>query len=452
LEIARVHIFSFSFAVIMALRNLLIASGLNVVAGDTPTDEAWETFKMEFSKTYNGDETERKEIFSANYAHIQEHNTRDAPYKLAVNLFSDLTEAEWKASYTGASPPAIEAPYLGALEEAEELADAVDWVARGAVTSVKDQGQCGSCWAFSTTGVLEGANQIATGQLVSLSEQQLVDCDGSNSGCDGGWPHSALDYFSSNGACTESSYTYHAVAGTCAKNSCNLGLAVGAVTGYKNVPQTDSGLASAVMNHPVSITIDASGDFQSYSSGVLTGTCAGSIDHAVLVVGYGTMNGLAYWRIKNSWGTGWGDAGYVNLQRDPSIQHGAKCILLSTPVFPVMSTSPADCSAPMNCYHPDWSDPCSCAGNQQLCEVSSAGAQWLGYRGQCDGPTPVPTPTPPSQLHCCYDGCGNIGPDSCEQPDTFCGSSESNCLQCANAQWCPGLDAEASKHATIEVV
>jgi len=330
-----------------SLSTVILASGLTAVAANAPTDAAWKSFKVSFGRAYNSDREEvlRKQIFSSHFAHMQVHNNKDEQYKLGVNQFSDLTEAEWKASYTGAVPPPSKEglPYLGRLEEGEVLADSIDWTSLGAVTPVKDQAQCGSCWSFSTTGAMEGANQVATGRLVSLAEQQLVDCDTAdgNDGCGGGWPYLALTYASNNGACIESSYPYTATGGSCKQSSCNLGLAVGAVTGYKSVGETNSALMSAVMTQPVSITINAAGDFQLYESGVLTGNCQGQIDHAVLAVGYGVLNGAPYFRVKNSWGTTWGDAGFVNVQRDASIASGSYCILQYPPVVPMISASVA---------------------------------------------------------------------------------------------------------------
>merc|ERR1711881_544969 len=141
-------------------------------------------------------------------------------------------------------------------------------------------------------------------------------------------------------------YPYRASGRTCAQSSCTLGVPVGAVTGYKNVPQTTSGLMSAVMSQPVSVTVQAGGSFSSYSSGVLTGTCTGQINHAVLAVGYGTLNGVDYWRVKNSWGPTWGEGGYVNIVKDASISQGAYCILQYAPVFPVMSSGPTPTPTP----------------------------------------------------------------------------------------------------------
>jgi len=334
----------------MVLSGLVFAAGLTAVAADAPTgDEAWESFKLQFPKAYNNgaEEVERKQIFSANFARIIETNSQDLGYKFGVNQFADLTIAEFEKNYIGkVLPPSAKEglTYLGRHEEVSELADSMDWTTLGAVTPVKDQGQCGSCWSFSSTGAMEGANQIATGRLVSLSEQQLVSCDTAdgNEGCGGGWPYLSFTYVSNNGACAESSYPYAGTDASCAQSSCSLALAPGAVTGYMDVGQTSSALMSALMSQPVSITVNAAqgSGFQLYTSGVLTGQCTGDIDHAVLAVGYGTLNGTPYWRVKNSWGTTWGDAGYLNLQRDPAdCEYGAFSVLQYPPSIPLISGS-----------------------------------------------------------------------------------------------------------------
>merc|ERR1712178_376126 len=182
-------------------------------------------------------------------------------------------------------------PSLGQHEYAgEALADAVDWTTKGAVTPVKNQGQCGSCWSFSTTGSLEGAWQIATGKLVSLSEQQFVDCDKVDQGCNGGLMDNAFKYAEQNAICTEESYGYKGKGGTCQATSCTVGIPKGGVTGYKDVAKDDkNALMEAVAQQPVSIAIEADlPTFQRYRSGVLGGICGAKLDHGVLAVGYGT--------------------------------------------------------------------------------------------------------------------------------------------------------------------
>jgi len=325
----------------MVLSSIVLGAVVTAAAADEPTEVAWTSFKRQFGKVYNGEDDEfRKGVFSANFAHIQKHNDGDYQYTLGVNQFSDLSEAEWRATSTGAIPPQNTKLHLGTDEEQVDLADSVDWTTMGAVTSVKDQGGCGSCWAFSTTGALEGSNQIASGQLVSLSEQQLVDCDtDSNQGCLGGWPYDSMDFVSSVGSCQESSYPYDGYQKTCRSAACTLALPAGAVAGYMNVGQTESALMSAVMQRPVSITVYAEGDFQHYSAGVFMAGCNADLDHAVLAVGYGTTeSGQAYWRIKNSWSTTWGIAGYMNLQRGVSGE-GAACILQAPPSYPVINSA-----------------------------------------------------------------------------------------------------------------
>jgi len=322
-----------------------VLAGLTLVAAD-PTDEAWEAFKVRFPKAYNSESEAslRKDIFASNFAYITEHNSRgDSKFELAVNQFADLTVEEWKATYTGRkSSSTRNAPELGRIEAADVLADSIDWTTLGAVTPVKDQGQCGSCWSFSAVGATEGSYQIASGRLVSLAEQQLVDCDTApyttdgNSGCNGGYEDRGIAYIGEAGACSESSYTYTATDGTCAVSSCSMTLAPGTVSGVKSVGTNADAMKTALMTAPVSIALNANGrNFQLYSSGVMTDKCHGFTDHAVLAVGYGTStDGTPYFRVKNSWGTSWGDAGYFKVSQD-----NALCTLSEPSAVAVISST-----------------------------------------------------------------------------------------------------------------
>ena len=183
----------------------------------------------------------------------------------------------------------------------------------------------GCCWAFSAVAATEGINKLKTGTLISLSEQELVDCDtkGVDQGCEGGLMDDAFKFIIKNGGLTtEAQYPYKGADGTCnAKAAANH---AATISGYEDVPaNNEQALKNAVANQPVSVAIDASGsDFQFYKSGVFTGSCGTELDHGVTAVGYGVSDGTKYWLVKNSWGAEWGEEGYIRMQRDVAAAEG----------------------------------------------------------------------------------------------------------------------------------
>ena len=252
-------------------------------------------------------------VFSKKLQFINEWNADETnTHQLGVNEFMDRTPEEMKKRLGKVESDKFQQNVI--LFDEENLADSVDWRTKGAVTPVKNQGQCGSCWAFATTGSMESANFIETGNLVSLSEQNLVDCSSKqlNLGCNGGLAQRAFRYAENNKLELEADYPY-----TATTNKCVYNAAKGAV-GVKTFGDVKSGseaqLRAAIDKQPVAVSIEADTMvFQQYKSGVITSSkCGTRTDHAVLAVGYGTdATAGDYYIVKNSWGTSWGDQGYV---------------------------------------------------------------------------------------------------------------------------------------------
>ena len=263
------------------------------VHGHKPRDDvqqAYEEFLKDFGKDYDAVEKQARFMaFADNYEYIQRENGKSLSYKLGLNEFSDMSMDEFKMSKLGMKLPEsmwgnIPSGGIHKVSNAS-LPKSVDWRNK-AVTPVKNQQQCGSCWAFSTTGALEGAWAIATGKLVSLSEQQLVDCSKSfgNQGCSGGLMDNGFKYEEQAPVCTEDSYPYTAKNGICKASGCTVGIPAHGVKSYVDVKVDDEqSLMDAVAKQPVSVAIEADQmAFQLYKSGVLTKTCGTKLDHGCL--------------------------------------------------------------------------------------------------------------------------------------------------------------------------
>jgi len=332
---------------------ILISTLIAVVAAAAVTEQVYQSKFVEWmqthKKTYAHEEFAAKyATFKANYDFVSQHDSSARGFTVALNEFADLTAKEFAAIYNGVkyvhANKVIEMPEE--LKNVGALPSTVDWVKKGAVTGVKNQGQCGSCWSFSTTGSVEGQHfikkqQSPTGMkpLVGLSEQNLMDCSTSygNEGCDGGLMDQAFQYIiANNGIELEADYPYTAEDGySCLYKSKDRGACI---ENYHDIPTgNEAALHTAIATvGPVSVAIDAShSSFQFYSGGVYyEPQCSSTqLDHGVLAVGYGTDSGSAYYLVKNSWGASWGLNGYIMM----AANHGNNCGIATAASYPIIT-------------------------------------------------------------------------------------------------------------------
>jgi len=344
--------------------------------------------------------------FAANVKLIEAHNARhdrgETSFRMGINQFAALTAAEFK-DLVSRPVPVMDRHALGDVVPLSQtdVPAAVDWVAKGAVTPVKDQGSCGSCWAFSATGAVEGAYQIATGALRSLSEQQVIDCFQDCAqhacGCEGGYPSAAFKYVLANGGLdTDDDYNYTQISIPC--DAIQAKRVAAKIDSFNMVPpMNETQLLLAVTQQPVSVGVNAYGPFQFYSSGVLDASVNASctcndvscLDHAVLITGFGTDSSIDYWAVKNSWGAAYGEAGYIRMARHVNDAYGENtglCGIAVLPSIPVVAKGPALPLPPLTPPHPsprpaDWCGNCG-----ENCEYQCR-TQIPGYK--CDDQTTV---------------------------------------------------------------
>jgi C1A family cysteine protease len=268
---------------------------------------SFQKYKQEYHKAYAkaGEEEYRKAVFQRNLVRIHKHNADLAnTWTMGVNQFTDLTDPEFAAIYLLSQAP----PHHLLTQPPKLLSQAsgeVDWVEQGKVTHVKNQGACGSCWAFGATGATESAYLIAEGATELLSEQDLVDCSQSygNNGCSGGWAYAALSYIRDKGIATQADYPYTGRSSLCQKKPRSV-----AIASHSELTGCDS-LQNILQRQPVAVSVDAS-NWSPYLSGIFD-NCQKSTNHAVLAVGFTGQ----YWKVKNSWGSAWGESGYIRLAK-----------------------------------------------------------------------------------------------------------------------------------------
>jgi len=327
-------------ALFVAFAILALTSAIPLLRTEEELLNLWESWKQEYEVGYqsSGEEAYRFSVFLNNYYAIHEQMEKDPFVELSLNKFATYTQEEFgalmkcteRADTLQCNGEGSQCPQY----PTNNLPDSWDWRDKGAVSPVKNQGSCGSCWAFSTTGALEGLNYLNTSKMVTFSEQQLVDCDNDVDGCNGGLMDDALMYASKFGIETEATYPYRGVDGECKYSKSDAQMVN---TGCNCVePKSIEQLQAAVVQQPVSIAVQANQvSWQFYTGGVISSFCGDQLDHGVLAVGYAQEKGKDAWIVKNSWGPNWGNAGYVYIERNTKNNGDGSCGVLAQPMVPV---------------------------------------------------------------------------------------------------------------------
>ncbi|CAJ1938664.1 unnamed protein product [Sphenostylis stenocarpa] len=323
---------------------------LHKLSSEEEVLQLFQEWQNEHGRKYGNpqEKAKRFNIFQRNLRYINEMNAkRKSPtqHRLGLNKFADMSPEEFAETYLKQieMPSNFESRKVRKDDgDCENLPDSVDWREKGAVTEVRDQGDCQSHWAFSVTGAIEGINKIVTGNLVTLSAQELLDCDPASHGCAGGFYFNAFGYVIDNGGIdTEANYPYRAKNGTCNENAKK----VVSIDNLLVVDGTEKGLLCRVSKQPVSVSIDATG-LQFYTGGVYGGdNCTKNSRFATfvcLIVGYGSVGGEDYWIVKTSWGKEWGEKGYLLIKRNVSEEwpYGV-CAINAAAGYPIKKVSSA---------------------------------------------------------------------------------------------------------------
>ena len=341
----------------MAKRSLLAVSGILVLGvvltlcyfstlhvqrtDEFAAENEFKAFAVKYGKSYKDDKELqfRLQLYLKTLEFISNHNAQNSAFSLEINEFADLTEEEFREKYLMTFPESRPKKLQASTNlPTKDLPETVDWVTYGAVSGIENQGSCGGCWAFATVGAIEGLHFIQNKTLYQLSAQQLIDCssDFGNEGCNGGLMDDGFRYVMyAGGVETEKDYPFRRYGGKCQADPKKF---VAGIKGYADVqPRNEMQLKAAVAQQPVAVGIQANqGSFMYYHKGVVESGCGSSLDHAVLVVGYGEEDGKPYWLVKNTWGPYWGEKGFVKILReDANNSTPGMCGIASMPSYPL---------------------------------------------------------------------------------------------------------------------